>query len=101
MLNFLKSLTYIYMLVLLLFYFYFIYVTLLLSFFFYKLVLVIGFFFFKVSGLKSLLIVLKSFIIFILVIVIRIVIPRYKIESLTKLGWAYSLVFILENFFFL
>lgn len=34
----------------------------------------------------------KCFIIFIIVILVRVTIPKYKLESLSKLGWLYPLV---------
>lgn len=37
----------------------------------------------------------KSFIIFVIVVVIRVATPRFKIESLTKIGWLYCLLFLL------
>lgn len=37
----------------------------------------------------------KSFVIFIIIVSIRIATPRFKIESLTKIGWLYCLLFIL------
>lgn len=37
----------------------------------------------------------KSFIIFVLIVTIRVATPRFKIESLTKIGWLYCLLFIL------
>lgn len=38
---------------------------------------------------------IKSFVIFIIIVSIRIATPRFKIESLTKIGWLYCLLFIL------
>lgn len=45
--------------------------------------------------LTFLVLCLKSFVIFILIVSIRIATPRFKIESLTKIGWLYCLLFIL------
>lgn len=39
-----------------------------------------------------------SFLIFILTVLVRIVTPRYKFESLSKLGWTYGLIIIIFAF---
>lgn len=49
----------------------------------------------KSTLLVFLFLCFKSFFIFIIIVAIRIATPRFKIESLTKIGWLYSILFIL------
>ena len=37
---------------------------------------------------------IKCFFVFILIILVRVTMPKFKMESLSKLGWLYSLIFI-------
>jgi|LauGreDrversion4_2_1035121.scaffolds.fasta_scaffold187307_2 hypothetical protein len=37
---------------------------------------------------------LLSFLIFIFIVLVRIVTPRFKLESLSKLGWTYGLIIL-------
>jgi NADH:ubiquinone oxidoreductase subunit H len=39
-------------------------------------------------------------LVFVVVVIIRIATPRFKIESLTKLGWSYGLIIIVIGFLF-
>ena len=44
---------------------------------------------------SSFLLALASLFIFLIVVLVRIATPRFKIESLTKLGWTYGLLILL------
>ena len=37
---------------------------------------------------------LKCLFVFLLVVLVRVTVPRFKIETLSKLGWLYSLFFL-------
>ena len=38
---------------------------------------------------------LKCLFVFLLIVLVRVTTPKFKMETLTKLGWLYSLVFVL------
>ncbi len=43
---------------------------------------------------------LISFLIFIFIVLVRIVTPRFKIETLSKLGWTYGLIILVLSVLF-